>query len=142
MCGENNKLEEVISSPNIRRSADDDIVSSGFEAIHVKVPRSLTSTALKVRLDVTVPSGPGALSLIVILGSSILPLPASLLYSHIIVAGGIAFTTQVNLATDVEVVLDRATVLFTTKLTSIGSTTNVGRAEITQKYHIIILILI
>ena len=124
--------EKLISSPNIRRSAEADTVPTGFEAVHAKVPRSLTSTAVNVRLDITAPLGSISLSLIVILGSWILPSPASLVYSHTMVAGGTALTMQVNDATDVEVVLDRTELLVTTKFTSIGGATNIDGAKIME----------
>ena len=126
------KLEKVLSSPNIRRSAEADTVPTGFEAVHVKVPRSLTSTAVNMSSDITAPLGSVSLSLIVILGSWILLLPASLVYSHTMVAGGTALTMQVNLATDVEVVLDRTELLVTTKFSSIGGATNMDGAEIVE----------
>jgi len=120
----------MVSSPNMRRPAEADILPTEFEAVHVKFPLSLISTAVNVRSDRTAPFE--SVVLMVILGSWILPSPASLVYSHTMVAGGTAFTMQVNIATDVEVVLDRTKLLFTTKFTSIGRATNTGEAKVRE----------
>ena len=118
----------MVSSPNMHRPAEADILPTGFEPVHVKFPLSLISTAVNVRSDLTAPLE--SVVLMLILGSWILPLPASLLYSHDTAAGGTALTVQVNLATFVEVVLDRTELLFTTKFTSIGRATNTGEAKV------------
>ena len=102
------------------------MVPDSDSAVHVILPRSLNSTSLNVKVELTSQS-PTSTDVMLILESLVIFIfiPDEVTQLHVIMARGLENTEQQNTA-ESEVSLDSTELLYLTRVTSTGSTKNVG----------------